>query len=308
MRDPGLRDDYRTEVQVGALMIVAALVLLFGVFWLTGGGASGGRVSFHGVTSDAGQVTDGARVFLMGVDVGEVRDVKLDGLRVVLEMRITADARLPSDTRGFIRPAGFLGSQMVQLVPGTSDRLLSPGDTIPLGSIADIQTLAADLGEDAGSVLGRLRDLLAEETVDGIRESAAGTASLMRELDALVRNERAAIEELAEGLSRTASNLAEVSGSEDLGRTIARLDSLTERLTHAAAGLDSSSHSLASITARLDAGEGTIGRLLTDEGLYEDISATVEALQTASEEIAMLTRDIREQPERYLKGLRFSVF
>ena len=59
-------------------------------------------------------------------------------------------------------------------------------------------------------------------------------------------------------------------------RTVASIDSLTARLKTAAVGLDSTSHNLASITGRLDAGEGTLGKLLTDERLYEDLRAAIE--------------------------------
>jgi phospholipid/cholesterol/gamma-HCH transport system substrate-binding protein len=130
----------------------------------------------------------------------------------------------------------------------------------------------------------------------------------MRELEALIRAERNSVHDLVGSLAETSGHLEELSGGPELERSLASIDSLTSRLNSAAAGLDSTSHSLASITARLDSGEGTLGKLLTDERLYEDLTAAIENVHVASEEIALLMRDLREQPDRYLRGLRISVF
>ncbi len=240
--------------------------------------------------------------------MGEVTSVSLHGLEVVLEMRIEQEIVLPADSRGVIQPAGFLGSQLVRLVPGLSDQRVTSGDTIPLIGTSDLQSLAGDLGDEATLVLERVRDVLSAGTVSDVRTSASAFASAMRELESLVRNERTGIHALVDGLQQTATNLADATGGSEVEQAVARLDSLSERLTSAAAGLDSTSHSLASITARLDAGEGTLGRLLTDEALYEDLTAAVENIQFATEEVAMLSRDLRERPERYLRGLKISVF
>jgi phospholipid/cholesterol/gamma-HCH transport system substrate-binding protein len=308
MRDPGLREDRRVEMQVGLLVVLALVVLVAGVFWISNTRFGGPVIRLYGVAPEAGQITADARVSFLGVDVGEVTAVNLRGLQVVLEMRIDQEIVLPADSRGFIQPAGFLGTQLVRLVPGLSDEQIASGDTIPLLGTSDLQSLAGDLGDEATLVLERVRDVLSTETVSDVRTSASAFASAMRELESLVRSERAGIRSLVDGLQQTATNLADATGGPEVEQAVARLDSLTERLTSAAAGLDSTSHSLASITARLDSGEGTLGRLLTDEALYEDLTAAVENIQFATEEVAMLSRDLRERPERYLRGLKISVF
>ena len=62
------------------------------------------------------------------------------------------------------------------------------------------------------------------------------------------------------------------------------------------------------ITTRLADGEGTLGKMLTDDELYDGLTETLANLQAASEEIALLTKDIRDRPDRYLKDIKVSVF
>ena len=94
----------------------------------------------------------------------------------------------------------------------------------------------------------------------------------------------------------------------ELERTVANIDSLTARLSAASASFGTSSESLASILEKIDSGEGSMGLLLNDPELHDRMAAAMENLQAATEEIALLTRDIREQPQRYLAGLKISVF
>lgn len=308
MRDPGLREDRRTEIKVGALVLLASVALVAGIFWITGTEvvATGTRV--HGVAAEAGRMTGGARVFLYGVDVGQVEQVRLGDLRVLVDMRISPGRPLPADTRGVIRPAGFLGEQMVELVPGTSDTPLGHGDTIRLSRAPDLQSLAQDLAEDATTIIERVQEVLSPERVDEVERGSAALASAMEELEALARAQRETVGDVLANLESVSRRLAAATEGGELERAVARLDSLSARLTRASGGLDSTTSALASLTARLDRGEGTLGRMLTEEDLYEDLTAAVENLQFASEEVALLTRDLRERPERYLQGLRFSVF
>ncbi|HKK08432.1 MAG TPA: MlaD family protein, partial [Gemmatimonadota bacterium] len=130
MRDPGLRTQHRAELQVGALVLLSIVVLVWGVIWITSSGIGGGGFSFHVFTPDAQQVTAGDRVFLHGVDVGSVEHVGLGEGGVVLDLSVSPQVSIPADSKASIQSAGFLGSQNVVLQPGSSSRKLAPGDTI----------------------------------------------------------------------------------------------------------------------------------------------------------------------------------
>jgi phospholipid/cholesterol/gamma-HCH transport system substrate-binding protein len=86
-------------------------------------------------------------------------------------------------------------------------------------------------------------------------------------------------------------------GREELDQAIARADSTLVELQAAGGNLARATSSLESILERLDRGEGTLGRLTTDEALYENFNSTLE-------EVRALARDLRENPGRYIR-LRF---
>ncbi|MFQ5889233.1 MAG: MlaD family protein [Gemmatimonadota bacterium] len=308
MRDPGLRGHHRAELQVGLFVLFSIIALAAGVVWISGADIGGGRLRVLATGPDAARVSDGTRVYLRGVDVGSVTGVGLSGGRAVLALDIAPGETLPRDTRALIQPSAFLGSGIMELEPGESSTPLAAGDTIAAETVPDLQSLAGALGDQVEQVLTQAQKLLADETVEHVRLTGSALSATMTELQALVEAERESLATLIESLSQTSSQLAEATSGAELGRTITSLDSLTARLHHASKGLDSTSLSLASILDKVDRGDGSLGRLVNDEALYERVSAAAANLEAAMEEIALLTRDVRQHPERYLKGLKFSVF
>jgi len=307
VRDPGLRD-HGAELQVGALVLFAALALVVGVFWISDARLGGPTLRVVGIAGDAGQVTPDSRIYLRGVEVGAVEEVSLEETRVVLRLALFLPVDLPSDTRGEIKAAGFLGTQMIELIPGAASSSLSEGDTITLGRMSDIMSLAATLGDETGVLLERIEAVLSEEVVDDVRASSRAFAGAMRELESLMHGEREAVHGLLANLDDASARLAEFTASPELARSLASLDSLSSRLAAASVGFDSTSHALASITTRLADGEGSLGRMLTDDALYDELTETLANLRAAGEEISLLMQDVRERPDRYLKDIKISVF
>jgi phospholipid/cholesterol/gamma-HCH transport system substrate-binding protein len=308
MRDPGLRDQYRTELQVGTLLVISFFALVFGIAWISGRQPGGDRLVVHAVAPEAAAVTTGTPITLLGVEVGSVRRVDLQQDHVTMELVVSFDGQLPRDTRGEIKTSGFLGANVVALVPGVSTELLASGDTIVATPAPGLNELAGNLGDQAGQVLEQTRLLLSDSLIADVHSAAGSLASGMEDVQVLLDREAIALEELIQALNEAARELAETASSPEVDRTLANIDTLTARLAAAGDDLDSSSQSLASILRKVDEGDGTLGKMVNDGALYDRLTAATENIQVASEEIALLTRDVRADPDRYLGNLKFSVF
>ncbi len=308
MRDPGLRDQYKTELQVGILLVVSFFALILGVAWISGRQAGGDRLVVYAVAPEAAAVSQGTPVTLLGVEVGSVRRISLRQDHVDMELVVSFQGQLPRDTRGEIKTSGFLGANVLALIPGVSTELLASGDTITATPAPGLNELAGTLGDQAGRVLEQTRMLLSDSMISDVHSAAGSLAAGMEDVQLLLDREAATLEELIEALNVAAGELAESAASPELDRTLANIDTLTARLAAASDDLDSGSQSLASILRKVDEGDGTLGKMVNDGELYDRLTAATENIQVASEEIALLTRDVREQPEKYLDNLKFSVF
>ena len=75
---------------------------------------------------------------------------------------------------------------------------------------------------------------------------------------------------------------------------IAKLDSI-------ATVLDRTARSSESILARIDRGEGSLGKIAKDETLYNNASEAAATMKKTADEFARLAADIRAEPKKYLK-------
>jgi len=150
--------------------------------------------------------------------------------------------------------------------------------------------------------------VLSERMIENLEQSSSSFAAAMQELQNLLSNEGDAVRGLITNMDAASKGLVEFVESEELARSLANLDTLASRLADASQSFDETSTSLETITTGLAEGKGSLGRLLKEDDLYEGLTETLANLRAASEEIALLTKDIRERPDRYLKDIKISVF
>lgn len=308
MRDPGLRSHYRTELQVGVLMILAFLGLVVGIFWISGARFGGDDLTIYVEAQDAGAIAEGATVTLRGVPVGSVEEVRLVQDGVILRLEASPGAALPADTRAAIESAGFLGQVGVSLRPGEAAENLASGDTIPAVSAPGLTQLADQLGSQADEVLQRTQRLLSDSLIASVETGAGAFAGTMTELETVMERQSATIERLIQNLSAMSASLEQATDGPELERTVRSIDSLTAQLAEASTTFDSSAESLDSILRKIDEGKGSMGRLVNDPILHDKMVAAMENVQAASEEVALMMRDFREDPEKYTSGLNISLF
>ncbi|MGI9037316.1 MAG: MlaD family protein [Gemmatimonadota bacterium] len=308
MRDPGLRSHYKTELQVGVMMILAFIGLVVGIFWISGASFGGDDLTIYVKTDDAASVAEGATVTLRGVPIGSVEKVELVSDGVVVRLKAAPGGPLPSDTRASIGTAGFLGQIAVALKPGIATTPLASGDTIPAISVPGITALADELGSQATEVLDRTQRLMSDSVIASVQSGAGSFAGTMNELDGLLRRQSASLERMIQNLSAVSTSLEGATGGPELERTVSNLDSLTARLAAAGSEFEESSASLKSIMRKIDDGEGSMGRMINDPVLHDQTTAAMENLQAASEEMALLMKSFREDPKKYTEGLKISLF
>lgn len=285
----------KAEIWIGLLAIVCAIILGWGYFWLTGQPLGERGYTVTAILENAGGLERGDRVQVSGVEVGVVRSVELEAPdRIVVRLWLHRDLRIPQNTRALLQAVGVFGDVIVALEPGSSDVMASDGDTLTFGRAPSLMDLAGDLGEQAEALLIKIDRLLADSTIDQVHEGVAALPGTVRGLEQLVSESSDEFSALSQSLRATAERLQGTLEGAEIEELVSDMRELATTASETAASLRGSAESLASIADKIDRGEGTLGLLVNDPGLYEDLRA-------AAQNAAMLTRDIRENPARYLK-------
>jgi len=289
----------KAEIWIGLLAIISAIILGWGYFWLTGQPLGERGYTVTVILEDASGLERGDRVHMSGVEVGVVRSVELESAdRIVVRLWLHRDLRIPRDTRALLQAVGVFGDVIVALEPGTSGTMAGSGDTLAFGRAPSLMDLAGDLGEQAEALLIKIDRLLADSTIDQLHGGVAALPGTVRGLEQLVSESSAEFAALSQTLRATAESLRATLEGAEFARLVADLHELAASASVTAESLQQSAQSLHSVADKIDRGEGTLGLLVNDPGLYEDLRA-------AAQNAASLTRDIQQNPGRYL---RVSVF
>ncbi len=304
------------SLKVGALLMIAIAFSMWAS--LTGGGTSifDSKGKFVCYFTNVNGLIKGSPVWMSGVEVGNVRSVKfvhLDSVRQVeVTCRVTRDLwpLLTDEARVQLGTIGFLGDKYIEILPGKpgtpSGRIIEEWDTIPtvdVGSAEAMFKAGEEAIHEAGDIAHNLNSVLAR------MDSGHGTLGRLSTDEALYVK-------MAELMT-------------DLTKLSASLNSNQERIV---SSLERTSNAVADLTEKVDSNTGTIGKMIGDPQLYDNLAATSARLDTVmmkiqtaegslglfvsdtafyTETVNLLTRvnnlvtDIEQNPRKYLK---FSVF
>lgn len=307
-----------SDFAVGLFVLAAMAILVAGSLWIAGSGAFVGEPRHYRVVLDnSAGVQPGDRVRVAGVAVGRIQSLELrpEQERPV-ELGVSIDAQVPlhQDARALIATTGLLGTNYVEIVPGSVDSpLLEPGGTIRgqagaagleaalsnVDAISDrlvrvmdqTSALLEQMSGELGPIMSQLGALLSEENVEEMEAILASTRSTLDEVAPRV----GPLLDQMETLSRTAE--ASLEGMPELTE---KLSLLTDDLS-AALGPDGQR-----MAELLDSARGTLGSSDAALAVLLDnrsrIEATLRDLQTAVANFEVFSQRIRQQPSSLLRS------
>ncbi|HEM46898.1 MAG TPA: MCE family protein, partial [Alphaproteobacteria bacterium] len=260
------------EAQVGVFVLIGLVTFLVVLFWMTDPATLRGRYMLVTEVGHAGGVRIQDPIQMQGVNIGRVHDFEMvgdDG--VVITMEIEGEWAIPTGSRTIMGESGLFGGRTLEIVRGPGPGVYSEWDTIPGEGAAGsgIMSSVDELSAQAESVLGSLNAMLNDSTVGAVQGSAQQLERLLTELSAVTEEQRTALAELTASLNSAAQGVEAASDAgPDIARAAARADSAMLMLRTTSATLDEATASLRTILTRMEQGEGTLGRLSTDESLY----------------------------------------
>ena len=322
----------RNETKVGILAIFALAAGFWGYKFLKGVNLLTTSQTFYIRYQNVDQLRPSAPVFINGLQVGMVKDIyvdKADDKTLIAVINLEKDVQIPKETTASIIGLTLMGGKAIDLViphPCEGDGCAQSGDYLQGSTRSLAQSLLGD-PRDLDVYVAKLRmafDTIANPndpnglgpTVKALEESLTSIASITRKLDRLM-------DASTNNIAATAANAAGITqnlqkSNKDISHAIANLAAVSAQLKNA--GLDATAKSATNaldsvivamtslkstlnatqatigkvdiIAQHLVAGEGTAGKLLTDEELYTNLLRTTRHL-------ALLEQDLRLNPKRY---------
>lgn len=286
------------EVRIGIAGIVALFILIYGINYLKGINmfkpASYFYVKFH----DVNGLAKSSPVYADGVRVGIVRDIAYDYTQpgnVVVEVELDTDLRIPKGSTAELVSELMGGVRMNILLANNPREKYAIGDTLQgnlnngmMENVANIMPQVEKMLPKLDSILISLNSILGDSsipaTLHSMQKTTANLEGASMHLNSLMKKD---IPQLTGKLNTIGDNFIVISNN---------LKEINYASTFAK--IDSTINNIKMITERLNSKDNTVGLLLNDPQLYNNLNAT-----TAN--AASLLENLQAHPKRYV---HFSLF
>lgn len=302
---------FSLEARVGAVVAVALGALLWSSFQLKDFAfrrAEGMRVS--SLFDSAAGLDKNAPVKMAGVPIGEVDEMGLEDSHARVVMLIKPGVRIPKGSRAVVKASGLLGDKYIEILPGREAGAVGDGEEIPQAEgTADLDALINRFGaiaEDVKAVTASLRSVLGSpEGERSLKDIVAHFRNVAEHLDLIMAENRA-------GIRQTVAHAEEFMQSlrEEGPRLVATLNRIADRLERGDGTLgkllsddavyrklDDALASLSTVSKNLEEGKGTLGKLINDDEAYQKLNSALVGLSGTVDRIDQirLTLDARNE-------------
>ena len=293
--------NFSKEIQIALVAIVGVVVLYFGLQFLKGLTVFSTDSNYYVKFKDISGLSASSPVYANGYRVGVVEDIvyDFDGEGdIVAVVGLNKEMRMPQGTTADI-VSDLLGNIKLELRLG--DRVagtLAPGDTIIGGQEQGAMAKAAEIIPQVQSLLPKLDSILVSvnalladpaianslHNIDQITGSLTNPSRELNRLTASLNQQMPQMLENADGMLANANNLTRNLNEMNLAATMQKVDNTLRNVEQ--------------MTAKLNSNDGTIGLLMRDPELYNNLNATMMHADS-------LMIDLKRHPKRYV---HFSVF
>lgn len=302
---------FTNEVKIALTAILALVLLFFGLRYLKGLSLFGTDKCYYVKTDNVSGLASACPVYANGYKVGTVNRIIFNyenGDEIVLALDLDKKFNLPEGSFAAIVPS-LMGGTTVELTLGKSGKICQPGDTIFGGVDGGILSKAADLMPTIqnmmpklDSILARVNTLLQDTALDMTVENVGAISSQLKSTTSQLNTMMASINRelpgLMQGAKSSLKNIDDLTGN--LNSAVSKVD-----LEKTIANIDATLANVKSVTDKLSSDKGTLGALMNDRSLYNNLNTSMQSLNSTLRSTDSLVTDLKSHPKRYV---HFSVF
>lgn len=311
------------EFKIGVVVVCAIATFIWGVSFLKGSNLFSDREYLYAVYPKIDNLIVGSPIQINGYKIGQVKSISLlqqgDKTGILVKFLITEEVEIPKGSIAKAVSADLLGTKAVEIIYGKSKEFLKSGDTLVAETeqglkesfnkqLAPLQAKAEHLISEIDTVMTVVGQVLNTKTRDNIdksfesvRKAILSLEQTAYKLDDMVASEKPKMSSILNNLNGISSNLNK--NESKINNILNNFSSLSDSLAKsqlktAVASADATLKELNVLMAKINQGQGTLGKLAKNDSLYNNLNKSAEDLDK-------LLKDLKENPKRYV---HFSLF
>jgi len=295
------------EVKAAVLVISGLLLIVYLFNYLKGQNLLDSSRTFYAIYDNVEGLTASAPITISGNVVGKVQEIAFtddNSGKLQLKLMIDDDFKFSKNSKAEIYEAGLIGGKAIAiLLVNDGSETAVDGDflegTVKAGltelvnqKLTPLQGKIEDVMVSADSLLGNINDVFDKQTKANLRNSITqlnqtitSFKTTSSSLNSLISDNKEKLDSTITSFESTSANLASLTdemAKANLGQTITELQTTIT--------------SFKNMLSAIEKGEGSLGKLMKDDGLYNN-------LEGATKELEELLKDIKLHPKRYFRVL-----
>ncbi|MDB5258200.1 MAG: transporter-related permease with domain [Chitinophagaceae bacterium] len=291
------------EVRVATLAIVSGTVLYLGFNFLKGTDILSSTNTYQVTYPSIDGLTVSNPVLINGLNIGRVSAIQLDqdhNNQLLVSLEIDKKIKLGDSTIAYLSNTGLLGSKAIKLNIGQNSVIYEDGASLrgekEMGLADMVAAKATPVVEHLDSAIVKVNALLGALPNDKLAQVISNLESATGDLKKIMKNDAPAITgnfaKLSDSLLRTEAQLRPL-----IKKFSAFADSLNHlELKATVAKANQAMGNLNEITRKINAGEGTLGALVTDKTMYTNLNKALNSFDS-------LMVDLKYNPNHYFAPL-----
>lgn len=289
------------EIKIALASIVGIVVLFLGLQFLKGLTGFSNDNTIYVSFSDATGLSVSSPVYANGYRVGVVKSLNYDYNphgKIVAEVGLNKEMRVPRGSRAELA-SDLLGNIKINLVLGDDPlNMIAAGDTISgcaeigiMSKVSEMMPVILDIAPKLDSIMTSLNVLLADpalrntlHNVEGMTNNLNATSQELKSLSATLNREMPTMLHKTNGVLDNTQQLTANLSAVDVAEMTAKVNKTLANVEQ--------------MTQKLNSSEGTLGLLMRDKSLYNNLNATAASTDS-------LMKDLKAHPKRYV---HFSIF
>ncbi len=291
------------ELRIGIFTLIIFAGAYWGINFLRGVDVLSSNNDYYAYYDQSGNIEVSSPVLLRGIKIGTVTGVGIESVdaKVKVVLSVSKKFDIPVNSIAELTDKSLMGGKAIAIEIGDSKEILEGHGVLESrvndelkNQIEDVKGMLDEVVTKLTTTLDNVNMLLTQENIESMTATLQSVSSLSSSLDHMVKVEQTKISNITTGLECVVSDFQ--SSMPALQSTLTNLDSITSSIkgSNLDQTLIAAGTAVASLNKTLDdinSGSGTIGLLINDPSLYNNLSG--------------LLSDFKAHPKRYV---HFSLF
>lgn len=296
------------EIKATLIIIGGVLLFLIGFNFLNGTSLFKSENIHYAFYDNVEGLQIGTKVTINGLTVGKVSAIDLSpsSRKIKVTFTLRNDLQFSNNSVAELYEAGLIGGKSIAIQPVYDQAvMLKDGDTLKATvkpgltdvvnqQIAPLQQKLENVLANADSLFVGVNKVLNEQGKNNLSATLTDLAATIKKVNSIANSFDQLLIKQKQNLSSSIENTAKITANvNQITDSIAQLN-----IKQSIVEFDRTVAQLNNILTALDQGKGSAGKLLKDEGLYQNLEASTK-------EIELLIKDLKLHPKRYV---HFSLF